>query len=46
MWLFVWKENQRAIHFYKKAGFHIIGSYDFRLTETHSNPNHQMLLKY
>jgi diamine N-acetyltransferase len=46
MWLFVWKENQRAVSFYKKAGFKITGSYDFRLTETHSNPNHQMFLKY
>ena len=46
MWLFVWKENPRAISFYKKAGFEIIGSYDFKLTETHSNPNHQMFSKY
>ena len=42
MWLYVWKENHRAIHFYKKLGFEIIGSYDFRISETHSNPNHQM----
>lgn len=46
MWLFVWKENHRAVSFYKKAGFKIIGSYDFKLTETHSNPNHQMFLRY
>ena len=46
MWLFVWKENHRAISFYKKMGFKIIGSYDFKLTETHSNPNHHMFLKY
>ena len=46
MWLFVWKENRKAINFYKKNGFEIIGSYDFKLTETHSNPNHQMFLKY
>jgi len=46
MWLFVWKENQRAIDFYEKAGFRIIGSHDFRLTKTHSNPNHQMYLEY
>jgi ribosomal protein S18 acetylase RimI-like enzyme len=46
MWLFVWKENQRAVSFYKKNGFEIIGSYDFKLTETHANPNHQMLLIY
>ncbi|MBC7830133.1 MAG: GNAT family N-acetyltransferase [Chitinophagaceae bacterium] len=46
MWLFVWKENHRAVNFYKKYGFEIIGSYDFPITEAHSNPNHQMLLKY
>lgn len=46
MWLFVWKENHRAVNFYKKTGFKIIGSHDFKLTETHSNPNHQMLLMY
>jgi GNAT superfamily N-acetyltransferase len=46
MWLFVWKENHRAVNFYERMGFKIIGSYDFRLTETHSNPNHQMYLTY
>jgi len=46
MWLYVWKENQQAIAFYKKIGFKIIGSYDFKITETHSNPNHHMLLMY
>lgn len=46
IWLFVWKENHRAVNFYKKTGFEIIGSYDFKLTDTHSNPNHQMLLIY
>ncbi|MBL7722914.1 MAG: GNAT family N-acetyltransferase [Chitinophagaceae bacterium] len=46
MWLYVWKENHRAVNFYIKAGFQIIGSYDFKLSETHSNPNHRMLLLY
>lgn len=46
MWLFVWKENHGAVNFYKKTKFQIIGSHDFKLTETHSNPNHQMLLMY
>ena len=46
MWLFVWIENQRAIHFYKKAGFEIVGRYDFKISDTHYNPNHQMLLTY
>lgn len=46
IWLFAWKENHRAVNFYLKAGFEIVGSYDFRLSENHSNPNHQMFLKY
>ena len=46
MWLYVWMENNRAVNFYKKAGFEIIGNYDFKLTETHSNPNHLMLKIY
>lgn len=44
IWLFVWKENHRAIRFYTKNGFTIIGSYDFKISETHSNPNHQLFL--
>lgn len=46
MWLFVWKENHQAINFYTKNGFEIVGSYDFKITDTHSNPNHQMILRY
>lgn len=46
IWLNVWTENHRAIDFYKKAGFEIIGKYDFKISETHSNPNHQMLLTF
>ena len=46
IWLFVWKENHRAVSFYIQNGFKIIGSYDFKITETHSNSNHQMFLKY
>ena len=46
MWLFTWKENNRAIEFYQKKGFNIIGSYEFKLTETHSNPNYLMFLEY
>ncbi len=45
MWLFVWVENHRAIRFYKKNGFVIIGNYDFKISETHSNPNHQLFLQ-
>ena len=46
MWLYVWTENKRALNFYKKNGFEIIGSHDFKISINHSNPNHQMLLKY
>lgn len=46
MWLFVWTENQKAINFYNKAGFRIIGHHDFQISKNHSNPNHQMLLTY
>ncbi len=46
IWLYVWKENARAINFYTKAGFKIIGSYDFKLSATHSNPNHQLMLEF
>jgi GNAT superfamily N-acetyltransferase len=46
MWLYVWKENPRAEHFYLQHGFKIIGSFNFKLTESHSNPNHHMFLEY
>lgn len=46
MWLFVWEKNQRGIRFYEKNNFKIVGSYNFKLSETHSNPNHQMFLEY
>ena len=46
MWLFVWTENKRALHFYSKMGFKPIGNYDFKLTDAHANPNYQMLLEY
>lgn len=46
IWLFVWTENHRAIRFYNKAGFEIIGSHNFKISENHSNPNHQLLLQF
>ncbi len=46
MWLYTWIENQRAIKFYLKHGFKIIGRYDFKVSDTHSNPNHHMFLEY
>lgn len=46
VWLNVWKENSRAIRFYTKNGFEIVGESEFILTATHSNPNWVMLLRY
>ena len=46
MWLHVWKENHRAIAFYRKHGFTVMGDYDFEISPTHFNPNHVMYLRY
>jgi len=46
VWLFVWQENERAIHFYKKNGFVVIGEFEYKISEKHSNPNFQMLLLF
>lgn len=46
IWLAVWTENQKAVKFYKKRGFNIAGAFDFKISETHTNPNHIMYLKY
>lgn len=46
IWLAVWVENYRAISFYKKMGFTIVGSHDYKISETHSNPNHIMYLPF
>jgi len=44
MWLFTWIGNSKAIDFYLKAGFKVIGSHKFYVTETHFNMNHHMYL--
>lgn len=46
MWLNVWKKNERAIRFYEKQGFETVGESEFVLTESHSNPNWVMALRY
>lgn len=46
MWLYAWTENHRAVAFYIKNGFRIVGQYDFEISPSHSNPNHRMLLEY
>lgn len=45
IWLKVWIENYRAITFYKKLGFQIIGESLYKISENHSNPNHIMYLE-
>lgn len=44
--LFVYTENAKAISFYNKVGFKIIGHFDFKISDRHTNPNHHMLLIY
>ncbi len=46
IWLFTWIGNKRAINFYEQIGFTIVGSHQFKLTDTYSNENHQMLLQF
>ena len=44
IWLFTWTGNNRAINFYLKTGFAIIGSHNYQVSANYSNPNHQMFL--
>lgn len=44
VWLYVWVGNERALGFYRKVGFSIIGETLFKLTEARSNPNYWMYL--
>lgn len=46
IWLAVWVENQRALNFYEKMGFIKVGKFDFKISETHYNPNHIMYLEF
>jgi len=46
IWLYVWIENKRAISFYTKNNFKNVGSFDFVISETHSNPNNVLYLEY
>lgn len=46
MWLDVWQKNDRALRFYEKEGFEIVGESRFVLTEERTNPVWVMLLKY
>ena len=46
IWLEVWIENLRAINFYKKVGFRIVGEANFTVSKTHSNPNYIMYFEF
>ncbi len=46
MWLYTWIGNERAVNFYLKAGFEIIGSHKFYVTKTHYDVSHQMFLNF
>jgi diamine N-acetyltransferase len=46
MWLFTWVGNTRAVNFYLRSGFTIIGSHKFKISETHYNQHHQMFLSF
>ena len=46
IWLFTWTENHRALTFYQRMGFQVVGRSDFKISETHYNPNHIMWLAY
>lgn len=46
MWLFTWIGNTRAIQFYLRNGFVVIGTHSFKVSENHYNPNHHMLLRW
>jgi len=43
LWLFVWTENTKALKFYHKNNFKIIGQHNFKISANHSNPNYVML---
>ncbi|MEX1001430.1 MAG: GNAT family N-acetyltransferase [Crocinitomicaceae bacterium] len=46
IWLHTWTGNLRAVRFYKKLGFEVVGSHDFKISEQHSNPNYLMFLNF
>lgn len=46
IWLYVLIENKRAVNFYTKNNFKIVGYHDFVISETRTNPNHVLFLEY
>src|SRR5262249_51996954 len=45
-WLFVWVGNQRAMKFYERLGFKVIGQTMFQISDTHANPNYWMYYEF
>ncbi len=46
IWLYVLIANERALRFYTKNNFQIVGEYDFKISETRYNPNYVMYLSF
>ena len=46
IWLYAWIGNERAVNFYLKAGFKIIGSHKYYVNDTHYDVSHHMLLNF
>lgn len=46
IWLYTWIGNERAINFYLRTGFKIIGTHDFHVAQGHTNPNHHLFLDF
>lgn len=46
IWLFTWVGNTKAVEFYHKTGFTIIGNDKFKVSETHYNDQHQMFFPF
>jgi len=46
LWLFTWTGNERAVNFYKRTGFKVVGEHMFKVTDDHYNPNYHMYLKH
>lgn len=46
IWLYVLMGNTPAIQFYQKHNFVSIGTHDFKVSESHYNPNYVMYLSF
>lgn len=46
IWLYAWTGNARAINFYLKTGFSIIGDHKYYVTGTHYDESYQLFLSF